>query len=238
MKTKLATIHRQFSYLKKLRRLSITKLRKLHDETFGATRFRMRLPRECPRDFIEKRIWTYFCVKNYHYPKDSEPRKQFIRKAREILSNTRIRSLSTEDDLRARRREFHKFSWDSVKAMPEVEVDRWLAINGIYVEIPTREKRQCLFELYHKPKEDLPDEVVRNNRSTRLNNRYVLRDIIIENPQLSYDNFMEEYGDRMPTVSRASYNSTRCQLRKAGYKFPRLKPGPRNPAIVNGKAAR
>lgn len=235
---KIGTLKEQFNYLKKLRQMSIPKLRRLHSKTFDRTKWRLRLPGGIPRDFIEKRLWTIYCVRNYHYPPDHEVTQEFRKLAKQILSDTHVVDLSPEEKLRARAKEFEQFSWESIQEMELNEVDRWLALVGIYVDCKPSYRRQLLYEFYHKPKEDLPPDVVRNNRAARTNNRYVLRDLVIKNPRLCYDEFMKEYGDRMPTVSRDSFNSTRSALRRAGYKLPALRPGPKNPAIRRGKAAR
>ena len=235
---RISLIHKQFAYLKYLRRLSLRKLRKLHDKVFRGSRYMFSLPGGIPRDFIERRIWTYFCCKNYHYEKGHPVRTEFFRRAKEILSNTKVSELPPEEAKRERAREHSRFSWDKIQSMPRVELERSLAVAGIYVETTVAMKRQLLYELYHKPKEELPEEVIRNNKTSALNNKYVLRDIVIENPRMDYSSFRKTFGNVMPTVSRTSYNSTRTHLRKAGYKLPVLRPGPRNPAIIDGKAAR
>lgn len=119
-----------------------------------------------------------------------------------------------------------------------MEVERTLVLAGIFVDCPPERKRELLYELYHKPSEDLPTSIVRTTRAARGHNQKCLRDLIIENPALAYNDFMQSYGRQMPTVTRASYNSTRNQLRKAGYDIPRLPPGPTHPAVKKGKVGR
>ncbi len=54
-------------------------------------------------------------------------------------------------------------------------------------------------------------------------NRYYLRDLILENPGISYAGFRARYGHVMPKVTRGSFDTTRWVLKRAGYPLPSLR---------------
>ncbi len=53
-------------------------------------------------------------------------------------------------------------------------------------------------------------------------NRYYLRDLILENQGMSFASFRVRYGHVMPRVTRASFDTTRSLLRRVGYPIPTL----------------
>jgi len=229
----------QFKYLRKVKRMKMGKLRHLHDSTFAGTKYSVRIPKWMHRGMMERRLFFYFCMRNYHYPKGSQIRKEFRRKAKHILSRDYIDGLDPAQVAKQTLKEGLNFTATHIKAMPIVEVDRYLASLSLFVEGPQHLRRKVLWEWFNKPSQDLiphfNDRGKRVRKTGPLNNKYNLRDLILQHPSLPYEDFEQAFGDQMPTVTRNSYNATRSTLRKAGYDIPRLHFGRQHPNVIRGE---
>lgn len=240
METQRELLKAQFMYLKKLKQLSDAKLRRKHDRVFIGSKYGVKIPRWMHRSILERRLFYYYCLKNYHYPIDHPVAKEFRRKARHILSAKYLEGATPEQQTKEELRNRDNFTATNIRAMPIVQVDRYLAGLSLFVEAPEETRRRILYEWFHAPSSHLikhlndKGEKVAPRRRGRLNNKFRLRDLILENPTLGYDAFREAFGNEMPTVTRSSFNNTRSLLKKAGYDLPPLKPGPSNPVVVTG----
>jgi len=225
----------QFKYLRKLRRMPLRRLRYLHKKTFETSAFNVKIPKWIHRSVLERRLFVLFCVKNYHYPKDHRITVQFREQAKHILSEHYIASISPEQHVEEVVKQAEIFSLENIDKMPLIDVDRYLIGAGIYLEATENQRRKVLFEYFNHPiSNDIADGGLRRRRKGRLNNSFKLRDLILANPKLSYDDFMLAYSVKMPTVTRGSFNTTRTLLRKAGYAIPDLPKGPWRPVLVVG----
>lgn len=231
---------RQFKFLKYLKKLSETKLRRLHDKKFVGSTYGVKIPKWMHRSIVERRLFYYFCLKNYHYPKNHEVTKQFRKAAKKYLSKDYVQAKTPEEVTKERIQDRDYFTGTNIRAMPIAEVDRCLARLGLFVEADERSRRKVLYEWFNEPANKLIRHLndqgtsVAPRRKGKINNQYKLRDLILEHPTLGYDAFMEAFGNEMPTVTRASFNNTRSLLKKAGYEIPPLKKGSPNPAVVTG----
>lgn len=223
----------QFAYLKKLKRMALPKLRKHHKEVFRGTRYDVKLVKP-HRALIEKRCFYLFCMKHYHYPKGSGPRVAFFKLARETLKKT-YHPLPAKEEEELTRQEQYKatelFTKDNINLLSHTQVDKYLTTFGIYVEVSYRKKRKLLWELHRLPVNRLPTTLNETGKPVspraygrmRMQNAMSLRDLILANPTMTYGEFTERYGDKMPMTSRASFKVTRSQLKKSGYNMPDLR---------------
>lgn len=233
---------KQFAFLRKLKRLRPLKLKRLHRKTFSNTKYSVRIPKWMHRSILERRLFYYFCLKNYHYPKNHPIAVEFAERAKHVLSQDYVRSIDKEEDAKQQVKDASYFSAEAIRCMSINEVDRYLASLSLYVEASEDARRKVLWEWFHLPATQLPahynpkGELVkpRRNRQGKLNNKYSLRDLILKHPTLGYRDFIEAFGQDMPTVSMASFHNTRSLLRRAGYSILALKKGPSRPAVVVG----
>jgi len=233
-------LKKQFSYLRKLKRLREETLRKLHRKVFKKeSKFYIKVPKWMHRSVIERRLFYYFCARNYHYPDNHHITKEFRKNARHVLSQEYVETLDPSTLAQNRLKEVEHFTITKIKSMPIVEVDRYLASLSIYVEADENIRRKVLWEWFNTPdRKDLIKHFNKRGKTvTRvgLNNQFRIRDLILEHPTLCYADFMDAYGEQMPTVTRASFSNARCILRKAGYDIPPLPKGPQRPAVVTGQ---
>lgn len=230
---------KQMRFLYHVKNLKLKKLRRLHRKVFPKDHpYWVPLPKWLHRSSIERRLFYYFCLRNYHYPKDHPIYKQFKLNAKHVLSPKYFRGLDPTQQAKQRLSEHGMFTATRIKAMPIAEVDRYLASVSLFVEADETTRRKVLWEWFNKPSNELVQHFNKTGKRVRkrgnLNNNYRLTELILENPTLQYDDFVEAFGEQMPTVSRASYNNTRCMLRKAGHDLPMFKRGPYRPAVVTG----
>jgi len=235
----------QFDYLKKLKKMKIGKLRKEHREVMNQTKWADVKIVKPYRALLERRLFIFFCLCHYHYPKGSTPRLTFFRKAKKELAKP-FNPLPPPQEEKRRRKEQYKqtilFTKRNINEMHINQVDKYLAEFSIYVDIRNRDKRKLLWEYHRLPTSMLAKtlneagEVVYPRRlgALRMQNKWVLRDLICENPTMTYGQFTERYGDKMPNVSRASFKVTRSQLKTAGYELPDLR-GQAQAVIKNGR---
>ncbi len=234
-KINIRKLRKQFRFLGYLQRLSHRRLVELHDKTFRGTKWFLQIPRMAHKEFVIKRLWIFYCVTHYHYP-EGKTREAFRKRARAVLSKSYSpASDSIEEMAKTQAMDHRQFSQSNIKVMHINEVDRHLAIAGIYVEIEEWQRKRLLWEYYNRP-----SKTMRQHRHERVNNRYYLTDIVLAHPTMTYTQFLAEFGNRMPSVTRSSFNNARSKLRGVGYQVPRLRCGPTDPTIVNldGKAMR
>lgn len=233
-------IAQQFEFLRKLKNLKEEKLRKMHDRIFDKTKYKVRIPRWMHRSVVERRLFYYFCMSHYHYDENHPVTKAYMKQAKFVLSPEYLGGIDKTTQAKEALKEHMNFSASKIRAMTMVEVDRYLASLSLYIEAPEEIRRQCLWEWFNRPSSDLVKHFsdsgtqVAARRTGLLNNKYRLRDLILENPSLCYNDFLEQFGEQMPTVSRFSFNNARSLLRKAGYEIPELKRGICRPAVVYG----
>ena len=231
---------KQFRFLRYLKRLKPRKLRRYHRKIFPKVHpYWIRIPRWIHRTVLERRLFYYFCLKNYHYPQDHYIYRQFKQNAKHVLSQTYIKDLDPTEQAKQVTKEYMSFTPTRIKSMSIVEVDRYLASLSLFVEADEDTRRKVLWEWFNKPGDELTAHFNRRGLMVRkkgpVNNKYRLRELILENPMLQYDGFVEAFGEQMPTVSRASFNNARSQLKKAGYELPILPRGPYKPVVATGK---
>ena len=232
-------LNKQVEFLRYLKRIKIRKLRSLHRKVFHKEHpYYVKIPRWMHRSAIERRLFYYYCLTHYHYPKDHVIYKQFKQNAKHVLSKNYFRGLDPTEQAKQVTKEQLAFTATRIKSMSIVEVDRYLASLSLFVEADENARRTVLWEWFNKPTSDVTGHFnskgVKVRRRSTQNNIFRLRELIVENPTLQYDDFVEAFGEQMPTVSRASYNNARAVLRKAGYSLPKFKPGPYRPVVVSG----
>lgn len=233
-------IGQQFEFLRKVKTLKEVQLRRMHDRIFSDTKYNVKIPTWMHRSIVERRLFYYYCMTHYHYNEEHPVTKEYMKRARFILSEEYVGGIDKTLQAKESLKEHLHFSLSAIRSMTIVEVDRYLASLSLYVEAPEEMRRQCLWEWFNKPSADLINHFsgsgtkVAMRRKGPLNNKYRLRDLILENPSLCYQDFLEAFGQQMPTVSRFSFNNARSMLRKAGYDIPRLKTGICRPAVVYG----
>lgn len=240
--------HRQMDMLRKFKRMNIRKLRKLHQAKFEGTRWYVKPRGWMSRYVLARRLFYLFCLKNYHFPKDSEVYRFFKLKAEKYLDPNNLQERRQEETTRKNLKDHHRFSKPAIKAMNENEVDRYLVALNIHIRAPLGQRKKALWEMFNAPQQDIIDTnshsgiPKRRKRKSRIQNQHVLADLIVNNPGMNFDAFRGTYGKIMPTVTRGSFNNARSRLRKAGYEVDKLPKGPSQPALVateNGfKAAR
>lgn len=233
-------IAQQFDFLRKVKNLKEGKLRKMHDRIFDGTKYKVHIPRWMHRSILERRLFYYFCMTHYHYNDEHPVTREYMKRARFVLSTEYVGGIDKTTQAKEALKEHLNFTASHIKLMPIIEVDRYLASLSLYIEAPEEIRRRCLWEWFNRPTADLIKHFsssgtkVVARKTGLLNNKYKLRDLILENPSLSFNEFMEAFGQQMPTVSRFSFNNARCLLRKAGYEIPELKKGVSRPAVVYG----
>lgn len=225
----LGKLRLQFDYLNKLNRLKQRALVAKHDKVFRGTEFFLEVPRNAHKEFMIRRLWFWYCMNHYHYPRHHMTTEAFEKRARTMLAqpyDDRIDSLYEVS--RAQALNHRAFSREAVKSMPINKVDRFLALLGIFAEVEPWKRKRLLWEYHNRPTKSKSVK----DRHQRINNKWFLTDVILAHPAMAFDQFVAVYSNQMPAVTRLSYNNTRYRLRMAGYQVPILKSGPTNPAIV------
>lgn len=236
---------KQNRYRRYLRKIPKRELREKHDKAFAGTKYAVKFDDNYHRSIFERRLWLWFALRHYHFPKEHKAYQHFSERVDRELRPHHFDRVRKEEEARRHLKELDRFSKAGIKAMSINEVDRYLTGLNIFLPDATRaQRRKCLYEYFNEPSKNLPKRFkdtgreVRVHRHGRINNKYVLFDIILKHPDMTYNDFKDKYGAVMPTVTRESFNNQRAKLRKAGYDLPRLKPGPSRPVISGGKKAR
>lgn len=233
-------LNSQFEYLKFLKTRTEKQLRKHHGKIFAGTRYDFSIPSWMHRTVLEKRLFYYYCVRNYHYDRTTEVAKEFRRKVKALLQVNHAMEQTAEKITIQELKNSEYFTATNIKAMSIADVDRFLAGLNIYVEAPEKQRRKILWEWFHRPTEQLVEHfnakgsVVPARHKGEHNNKYSLSELILQFPTLTYSEFQRQFGRQMPTVTRKSFQTSRCRLRKAGYDIPQQRRGPENPVVVVG----
>ena len=84
-------LHRQTTYYKKLKGMYPKKLRALHEKVFKDTKWWHAPPKGVEtnllKEWLIRRLWIYYAVKNYHFPAGSTFRTMFMKRAKKVLAN-------------------------------------------------------------------------------------------------------------------------------------------------------
>lgn len=226
----------QMRILRKLKRTKPEALRRLHSQKFAGTPWYIKLPRWMDKQTVIRRLFYLYCLQNYHYDDDTAIYQHFKKKAERFLSPSNLVEVRKEAQSLRQLYDFERFTKRSIKAMPINQVDRYLAALDRYIEADQPTRRKVLWQMFNRPQRQHIEDKMRRGRprqrtNGRLNNKYVIRDLILTNPEMTYDEFWTTYGPVMPTVSRGSFTHARYLLRKAGYNMEYLKPGPSQPVV-------
>lgn len=238
--SKESNLVKQFAYLRKLKAMSDARLRKHHTAVFKHSKYNTRIPKWVNRVVLERRLLYYFAGHNYHLNRASKEGREFLRQAKEVLSPEYYKEFDISIDSTESLKILSNFSEEKVAKMDIQEVDRCLSLLNMYIDGTETTRRKVLCEWYNSPAKDLiphrnvKGQVVRPVRKGSANNKFYLRDLILEHPTLDFQEFRERFGVDMPTVTRDSFNNQRSILRKAGYQVPYLVSGVRNPAVKRG----
>ncbi len=225
-------LREQFKFLRYIGRLKDRDLRALHKEKFKDTPFEMDVPTSSHRDFLTRRLWFFYCLCNYHYERNTKVYKMFRQRALTALKAPYDDGHDRMEEVcKTKAKEIRMFTLEKIKRMDTNLVDRYLATLGIYAQVEPHERKQMLFEYFHKQIRPSKQRQYEQGAG-RLNNKYCLRDLILAGPEMSFNQFGLKWGNDMPTVTESSYNNARCLLRRAGYKLPYLRTGPSDPAVI------
>lgn len=216
---KAKILKEQFRFLKQIRKLSNRALRALHDETFKSTKYRIPA-KTISREECVRRLFFYTAAKAC--PEDSA----LLKRAKRILLAKPKDNILKEEEKILQLKETGYLSAENIQKLPIQEVDGYLSVLGLYIEAEPEVRRVILTKYFSEP-----NALRETHLNIRQRNRFVLRDLIIEHPNLSYLEFKSKFGNVMPTTTRESFNSARKKLRKAGYQLGNLRPGPQLPKI-------
>jgi hypothetical protein len=225
----------QLNYLHSLRQLTPSLLRMRYDKMFGKSKYYVKYTSDIPRDWIEQRMFYAFCMKRPCYKEGSRLLVEFRRKAREVLLQPPT-SKPQGELLRERANSRVLFTKRNVARMPEHEVDGYLVLLGYNVEGTLPQKKQALWEAYNAKSGDLPPVFTSLGKAKYIRrkgvsqrNTYVLVDLILRYPKMGYIEFVEVFGDLMPSVTAKSFYHMRnyCRKHYGEHLVPKLKTGPR-----------
>ncbi len=226
----LGKLRKQFDYLNHLNRLKQRALVAKHDKVFRGTQFFMEVPRNAHKEFMIRRLWFWYCMNHYHYPRGHMTTVAFTDRAKAMLAHGYDERIDSVYEVsRAQALNHRAFSREAIKSMPINKVDRLLAVLGIFAEVEPWKRKRLLWEYYNRPTKSKSVK----DRHQRINNKWFLTDVILAHPTMTFDQFVAVYSNQMPSVTRTSYNNCRWRLKGAGYQIPTLKPGPGNPARVS-----
>lgn len=235
----LDAMDRQSAYYKKLKAMYPKKLKALHEKTFKNTKWWHAPPKGVARHLLKewliRRLWIYYAVKNYHFPKGSEIRAMFVKRAKAVLSNKLDQSTAYSDNVLSKKLQSPDWiSKEGIDSLSDEEVDQLLTRYGVNFadDIPSEQRRYALWELYSKPgsktlktKPSAGDkrgekQVAAKKASSR--SKVSLKEFVIEHPHLSFRDFQKKYGKKYPTVTSGYFAVTKSLLRKEGYVIPKL----------------
>lgn len=232
-------LHRQHDFYMKLKEMYPKKLKDLHEKTFKGTKWWHVPPRgvetKLLKEWLIRRIWIFYAVKNYHFPKGSEFRTMFMRRAKKVLSNKLASSDALADQvLSDNLKDAGWISKEGIASLSNEEVDQLLTQYGVNFtdDIPSEQRRYALWELYTKPgsktlkqkpasSDKRGEKQVAAKRPSKKGGPS-LRSAIIHFPYLSYKDFVKKLGKKFPTTSSSSFAMTKSVLRGEGYNIPIL----------------
>lgn len=230
----------QLAYLSEIRTWSDRKLRSEYIKVFEGTIYYVQPSMDIPRDWIERRMYYVYALRNSCYNDDPTAKLAFKRVAKSVL----LEPPPNKDESLQRRlsRQLKKraiFSKRNVKRLDEAEVDAYLALLGITLtDVSIGYKRKVLWEYYNAKATDLP-MMVSNKRTPKLvtrpkrRNQFDLSQLILAFPRMGWPEFLDAFGDVMPNVKRETFYNTRYKLkRRYGNVLPKLLPGRRAPKLL------
>lgn len=248
-KLNLEEYEQQQKYLNYLRGLGLVALKKLHRRKFHGTKYWIKelnahVPTRMRKNIWVRRLFLRFAAKHYHFPRGSEMRLKFLKHVRSVLQDDVLgvaTKLDHEAELRKEIHDHSNFTEEQIGKMTGAHVDKimsWIGIN-ILEGVSVKRRKQALWEYFNKPLADtIPERPSRRNAHTsrqrqgeivmskgRPKNKYCLREYIIEDSELNFDDFASKYKKEFPHLSRGSFNVTKCILRKDGYDIPLLRAG-------------
>lgn len=233
----------QLNYLHELRQLTPSLLRSRYIKMFEKSKYYVKYTPDIPRDWIEKRMFYAFCLKRPCYKPGSKLLIEFQRKAKQVLLELPEQKPQGAQ-LRERANSRVLFTKRNIVRMPEHEVDGYLVLLGYNVEGTLPQKRQALWEAYNSVSGDLPPVFSKLGKAKYIRrkgvsqrNTYVLVDLILRYPKMGYIEFVEVFGELMPSVTSKSFHFMRnyCRKHYGEALVPRLKTGPRKLNVSDKK---
>lgn len=217
----LDTMREQRAYLERLAAATKPELISLHDRTFKGTEYeKFRPPSWVRREFWERRLWIYHLMNNYHLPPDHLLTRAFMDKADAFLTTPPFDNQTREElELLAEIKETRRFARDSIRAMPEETVMRYLTALGVHVDqaLPMHAKRRCLWEIVNLPKQRTAAIETRRMRQARMDS------LILKHPGMPFAPFKRKFADKLPRMTHRSWKVARQRLKTRGYKIPDLR---------------
>lgn len=207
----------QERWLAWLKQQTLPRLKFVHRRVFLATGYDAALPRTLRKRDLIARIFMYYCMKHPYLPL-SHPWTKFNNVATDKLLRETAREWRTEG-LASWTREALKyptrFTWEKILDMDEPDVDRYLTLLHVQFGGVTDalKKRRWLWEAMNTSKDlDKP-----------LGERVTMKELIMQSPDLCYDEFRAEYGGVLPNLTRKRWKDARYKLKRMGYPIQRVK---------------
>ncbi len=227
----------QQAWLAHMKKMSVKDLKILHKDTFAKLQasFNPRIPPWMPRVVWERRLFLIYAARHYHYPKSHPETKRFLKHVKNVLTHKFYGDLDSIDKQVKRALNKHSnFTRERIEALGADTVDRYLMKLGYEWKprsLSLKVRQRLLWEYFNLPASDTwrmrvnRDGKLRRLQKPRDYGSGKLRDAIIENPDMRWDDFVEKYGDTMPSVTHGSFRTTRYTLKKQGFKLPTQKRG-------------
>ena len=211
----------QQKHLAWLRRQSVRRITKFHKFTFPKDhKYYQPMPSWVPRQIIERRLFFWFCARNYHL---QDPfLRDFRKKAHAVLSEPVVDEVEQHweemlwGDLRVPRR------WvkDRSVEMGDRQVGRILCLVGYDLDEPPDICRRVLAALAEERDVVLTYAKMMQKMIGHRLNEHCLQKLVLENPAMGWPAFKRCFGLEMPTVTQSSFYFTRSNLRSQGNKIP------------------
>lgn len=208
---------KQQDYLLLLRRMSRSQLIKEHKRVFAKAPKRWQQPsgKWLPAFVLQRRLWYVFCARHYHV-KDQVAVDAFRRKADKILSHIYKKGESEYlYDIAEENQKFRDYTLEGILKMDQQRVEQICLKLGYIIDAPEKNKKMLLYELIRsQPGDAIPRFNMDGKMVKRRLNRYVLQDIILENPTMNWRQFQEEWGPDMPNTTHLSFRECKSRLRR------------------------
>ncbi len=233
----------QLTYLHRLQKMAFKDLKLLHRDTFKKLKpiFNPRIPPWMPRVVWVRRLFLYFAAKHYHFPHGHAEQRRFTRHAKDVLTHKFSGEMDSVDKQVKRELNKHSnFTIVRINAMPEESVDRYLIKLGYSwdKDVYLKDRRHLLWEYFNLPaSETWSTRTNRDGKTRKLikprniamgpSGRILLKDLILENPEMDWHEFVDRYADCMPAVTHGSFRTCRWKLKQEGYHLPEHRRGRR-----------
>jgi hypothetical protein len=226
----------QQAYMQSLREMKVRELRGLHKRTFEAlpAQFSHAIPYWCNRLVFERRLFLVFAAKNYHLPRGTRHRAEFLKQVRKVLLNNFDEFTEQIDKQLAKEiKKNRNFSKERVKSLDIKTVDKYLAQLGIELkgEVQTAMRRRVLWEYFNLPAKRMRIRKDEKFMVRRLHKKDSLRleQIVLKYPSIDWPTFVHHFADELPMVDNAQFREKKAYLRKKGYEIPKLDHNGRTP---------